>query len=48
MENKLKRSEALFAEGKIEEAEKCFLSLLEENPENEEVLNNIGVIHHFF
>lgn len=47
MQNKLKQGEALFAEGKIEEAEKCFLSLLEENPENEEVLNNLGVIHHF-
>jgi len=47
MENKLKEGEALFAEGKVEEAEKCFLSLLEENPQNEEVLNNLGVTHHF-
>ena len=46
MQNKLKQGEALFAEGKVEEAEKCFLSLLEENPENEEVLNNLGVLHY--
>ena len=46
MEDKLKQGEALFAEGKIEEAEKCFLNLLEENPEDAEVLNNLGVIHH--
>ena len=45
MEDKLRQGEALFAKGKIEEAEKCFLSLLEEHPENEEVLNNLGVIH---
>ncbi len=46
MEEKLKEGETLFAEGKIEEAEKCFLSLLEENPENEEALNNLGVLHY--
>ena len=46
MQNKLKQGETLFAEGKIEEAEKFFLSLLEENPENEDVLNNLGVIYH--
>ena len=43
----IEKGEALFAQGKVEEAEKCFLSLLEENPENEELLNNLGVIHHF-
>ncbi|NVL89468.1 MAG: tetratricopeptide repeat protein [Desulfobacterales bacterium] len=44
MEDKLKQGETLFAEGKVEEAEKCFLGLLEENPENEEAYNNLGVI----
>lgn len=46
MENKLKQGEALFAEGKIEEAEKCFLDLLDQNSEDAEALNNLGVIHH--
>ena len=46
MENKLKQREALFAEGKIEEAEKCFLDLLDDDPTNAEILNNLGVIHH--
>jgi len=45
MENKLKQGEALFAEGKIEEAEKCFLNLLEKNSEDVEALNNLGVLH---
>ncbi len=44
MENKLKQGEALFAEGKIEEAEKCFLESLNENSKNKEVYNNLGVI----
>ena len=39
MENIIKESEALFAEGKIEEAEKCFLSLLNNDPTNAEILN---------
>ena len=47
MQNKLKQGEALFAEGKIEETERCFSSLLEKNSEDEELLNNLGVIHHF-
>ena len=49
MQNKLKQGEALFAEGKIEEAERCFLSLLEKNSEdseNVEAVNNLGVIHY--
>ena len=46
MENKLKQGEALFAEGKIEEAEKCFLDLLDNDPTNAEILNNLGVIYH--
>lgn len=45
MENKLKQGEALFAEGKIEEAEKCFLEILNEDPKNKEAYNNLGVIY---
>jgi tetratricopeptide (TPR) repeat protein len=44
MQNKLKQGEALFAEGKVEEAEKCFLEILNEYPENKEAYNNLGVI----
>ena len=46
MEDKLKQGEVPFAEGKIEEAEKCFLNFLDQNPEDAEALNNLGVIHH--
>ncbi len=46
MENKLDQGEKLFAEGKVEEAEECFLELLADNPTNAEILNNLGVIHH--
>ena len=44
MEDKLKQGEALFAEGKIEEAEKYFLEILQHDPHNKEALNNLGVI----
>ena len=44
MEDKLKQGEAHFAEGKIEEAEKCFLEILNEDPKNKEAYNNLGVI----
>jgi len=44
MQNKLKQGEALFAEGKIEEAENCFLEMLDEAPKNKEAYNNLGVI----
>ena len=44
MEDKLKQGEALFAEGKIEEAEKCFMDLVKKNSEDAEALNNLGVI----
>lgn len=44
MEDKIKQGEALFSEGKFEEAEKCFLDLLNSDPKNAEILNNLGVI----
>lgn len=42
----IKESEALFAKGKIEEAEECFLELFEKDQDNPDILNNLGVIHH--
>ncbi len=44
MKNTLSDGETLFAEGKIEEAEKCFLSLVENDSECKEAYNNLGVI----
>jgi len=44
MEDKIKQGEALFAEGKIEQAEKWFLNILEKEPQNKEAFNNLGVI----
>ncbi len=44
VEDKLKQGEALFTEGKIEEAEKCFMDLVKKNSEDVEALNNLGVI----
>ncbi len=46
MENNLEQGEALFAEGKVEEAEEFFLGLLVNEPTNAEILNNLGVICH--
>ena len=42
----VKTGETLFSEGKIEEAEKCFLDLLKNEPTNAEALNDLGVIQH--
>ena len=42
----VKTGETLFAEGKAEEAEKCFLDLLKKHPSNAEALNDLGVIQH--
>ena len=44
MNNKLKEGETLFADGKIDEAEKCFLSLVENDSDCKEAYNNLGVI----
>jgi tetratricopeptide (TPR) repeat protein len=44
MDNKLNEGEALFADGKIDEAETCFLSLVESGYYCKEAYNNLGVI----
>ncbi len=44
MNNTLSNGETLFANGKIKEAEKCFLSLVENDSECKEAYNNLGVI----
>ncbi len=44
MSNTLTEGEAFFTEGKIEEAEKCFLSIVENDSECKEAYNNLGVI----
>jgi len=44
MNNKLKEGETLFADGKIDEAEKCFRSILGNDHQNVKALNNLGVI----
>lgn len=44
MNNKLKEGETLFADGMIEEAERCFLSLVENNSNCKEAYNNLGAI----
>jgi len=44
MREKLKQGETLFADGRIEEAEKWFLNILEQDSQNKEALNNLGVI----
>ena len=44
MNNKLKEGETLFADGKIGEAEKFFLSLVENDSNCKEAYNNLGVI----
>lgn len=44
MNNKLNKAEALFTEGRIEEAEKAFLFEAENGPDRKEAYNNLGVI----
>ena len=44
MQQKLMDGNELFAEGKIEDAEKCFLDVLKQDPDNKEAFNNMGVI----
>ncbi len=44
MINKLEEGAFLFAEGKLEEAESCFQSIIEEDSKNKVAYNNIGVV----
>ncbi len=44
MINKMEEGAFLFAEGKLEEAESCFLSVIEEDSKNKVAYNNIGVV----
>ena len=44
VQKKIDQGEALFAEGKIEEAEICFLEILNKDPINKEAYNNLGVL----
>ncbi|MGQ3683436.1 MAG: tetratricopeptide repeat protein [Candidatus Loosdrechtia sp.] len=44
MDSKLKEGEAFFADGNVEEAEKYFLSVIENDHCNKEAYNNLGVI----
>jgi glycosyltransferase involved in cell wall biosynthesis/SAM-dependent methyltransferase len=46
MEKEIKRGEELFAQGKVEEAEALFLGLLREEPNNADILNDLGVLYH--
>lgn len=44
MKDKLRQGETLFADGRVEEAEKCFLNILKQDSQHKEALNNLGVI----
>jgi glycosyltransferase involved in cell wall biosynthesis/ubiquinone/menaquinone biosynthesis C-methylase UbiE len=44
MNHTLEEGETLFAAGKIDEAQQCFLSIVENDPYNKEAYNNLGVI----
>jgi len=46
MKDRLNEGETLFAEGKIEAAKELFLDLFQEDPQNPEVSNNLGVVYH--
>ena len=44
--HEIKKGEALFADGQIDQAQATFELVLQNQPENHEALNNLGVIHH--
>ncbi len=44
MIDKLEEGEFLYIEGKLEEAESCFLSVIEKDSKNKVAYNNMGVI----
>jgi hypothetical protein len=46
MDTLLHRGETLFQEGKLQEAETCFLEFLRKNPDDPDCLNNLGVMAH--
>ena len=47
IKNKINKGETLFAEGKIDEAEQCFLSILKSGYKVDDILNNLGTIAFF-
>lgn len=44
--HEIEKGEALFADGQIDQAQVTFELVLQNQPENYEALNNLGVIHH--
>ena len=44
--HEIEKGEALFAKGQIDQAQATFELVLQNQPENHEALNNLGVIHH--
>jgi polysaccharide pyruvyl transferase WcaK-like protein len=46
IKTRMAQGEALFLEGRVEEAEQYFLVMLEETPSDAEILNNLGAIYH--
>jgi tetratricopeptide (TPR) repeat protein len=42
--NKLEEGESLYADGRLEEAESCFLSVIKDDSKNKVAYNNMGVI----
>ncbi len=44
IENNLKEGEMLFADGRIDEAEEFFLSVIEKDENNKNAYNNLGVV----
>ncbi len=46
MEKLLSKGEDLFSQGQIEQAEKCFVEIIENNPTCKEAYNDLGVIAH--
>jgi glycosyltransferase involved in cell wall biosynthesis len=44
MDDQLKKGETLFADGRIDDAENCFLSVVEKDANNKEAHNNLGVV----
>ena len=45
IEELIVKGESLFAKGKLNKAQKCFLGVLAKEPANSEAMNNLGVLH---